>query len=270
MICPDCHAVFDDRAEQCPECGAVVSPKTAGDAPVGQLWDQSNPNVTGPHPAAPENPDLTGPVPVPGPTAGGGGEADVGTRVVTMDPESNRGTRVVEVSLPPMVKKRQRERARKKGTKSRSRAQRNLELEESGVSRTIDELMAGARLFYARLHRFDRWTVWILAATFVASFLPWCRVLSYGLTAGIQDYGLATAILSALAFLLVYFRTARRRLTLPLLLLQLLVISGAGALVVWRYLSAADTTFTYGIYLTFLGAGLAAVTTLLRTARVNV
>ncbi len=278
MICPDCRAAFDDRLEVCPECGAVVAAEESPSAPsMANLWNQqsgTNPDVTGPHQAVPDQPNLTGPFPVPGTQPAAEGEAAVGTRVVNLDPEAGRGTRVVEISLPPMVKKaaraQQQQKQKQKGGKRGSRAQRNLELEESGVSRTIDDLLRSLKMFYARLHRFDRWTVWILAATFVASFLPWCRVLSYGLTAGIQDYGLITAPLAAAAFSLVYFRTMRRRLTFPLLLLQLLVTAGMGAAVVWRYLSAANTTFTYGIYLTALCAALAVVATLLRTARVNV
>ena len=258
MICPDCSAIFDDRMETCPECGAVVAHKPDEVTPPNSLWDNDDPNVTGPHL-------------VPGSQAGG--QAEPGTQIVAMDPEKERGTRIVEVPLPPMVKQRARQRVKHKGMEqglSRAQKKRALELEESGVSRTIDDMLKDLRLFYARLHRFDRWSLWILCAAFVSSFLPWCRVLSYGLTAGIQDYGLATAPLAGLSIVLIYLRTARRRLTLPLLLLQLLVVSGMGGVVVWRYISAVDIDFTYGIYLTALFAGLGALTSLLRIARVNV
>lgn len=261
MICPDCSAIFDDRMETCPECGAVVSHQPDEVTPTGGIWGDGNPNVTGPHHV---------------PDSAGGGPSDPGTQIVDMDPEKGRGTRVVEVSLPPMVKKRARARERSRGASTQgqglSAAQKNLalELDESGVSRTIDELISDLRLFYARLHRFDRWTVWILCAAFVASFLPWLSKLSYGLTAGIQDYGLATAPLAGVSLVLMYLRTARRRLTLSLLLLQLMTVAGVGGVVVWRYISAVDIQFTFGIYLTALFAALGVLTTLLRIARVNV
>ncbi len=250
MICPDCQAIFDDRMDTCPECGAIVEQdqQAAGSSMEG-LWDEQTPSLNG-----------SGPI------------ADVPTPTTGIDPEKERGTRVVEAPLPPMVKKRARERVNQSGKLGTTRAQKNLalELEESGVSRMVDELIANLRLFYARLHRFDRWSLWVLCGAFIASFLPWLRVLSYGLTAGIQDYGLATAPLSALAIVLIYLRTARRRLTVPLILLQLLVVAGVGAVVVWRYISAVDIDFTYGIYITALFAALGVLTTMLRLARVNV
>lgn len=242
-------------------------------------------DLTGPHPqveAAPRQPRIRDLIPGPGPEAAppdgeeegaSGDQARLATRVVSLDPEAQRGTRIVEISLPKIVKKAARERASEPSPSSSS-AQRSgrkgaLSLDESGVSRGLDETLATLKLFYARLGAMDRAALWLLCAVFLASFLPWLRVPSYGLTAGIQDYGLLTAPLAVLTVLCIYARTMRRRLTFVFLLLQLLGAAALVAVIVYRYISGVDLEFTYGIYLTVLLAALAVLATLARLARFN-
>jgi hypothetical protein len=192
--------------------------------------------------------------------------------VVNLDPEAKRGTKVVEVSLPPDVKRaarQQQPRTTGLGVRSRLSTFKQLELQESGVSRGIDESMKAIRLFYARLHRLDRWNVWVLLGAFLASFLPWSYVQGQGLVAGIQEYGVASAAAALLTFLAIYLRTNRRRISGSLLMLQLVLASGLAAVPVYRLVISTNEQLSVGLYLTAATAAGVVLLSLARLARIN-
>jgi len=203
-----------------------------------------------------------------------GPQAQIATELVTEDPEAQRGTQIVDLSLPPMVKQARREEEKRKaapatGAAAKREAGGPLAVEESNVSRGVDDVLSSARLLYARMHRLDRWTLWAALLALVASFLPWSTVLGEGLLAGIQEYGAASAGGAVLLLFLLYRRTSRRRLAGTLLGLQVLVAAVPVAAPVYRFLTATDTQFTVGIFLT-AAAGLATVVlTLARLTRLN-
>jgi len=230
--------------------------------PMDELWEPGS--TGGRDDATPVNVEIGGP---------NDDQSVVGTRVVSLDPEGSRGTKIVDLSNTPAARKA----SRKGSKKSRPRTPgspmavfRNLEVEESGVSEGIDDLLKTLRLFYARLHRLDRWTVWALVAAFLASFLPWNYELGRGLMAGIQGFGTISAALSICAIICIYMRTARRRLSALLLLLQLLLCAGVAAVPVYSVFYLDRSDLTYGVYLTGLAAAVVLVLTLGRLSRLNV
>ena len=198
----------------------------------------------------------------------------MGTQVVKIDPQSERGTRIVDINLPPMVKKARQSMARPTpgGHGQTFRKKRGaLELDESEVSRGMDEFAASMKLFYKRLHRFDRWTVWVLALGFIGAFLPWRYELGTGLIAGIQGlYGILCAVMSVVTLGVIYLRTARRRLAGVMLLVQVLTSTLLASIPLYRYFSSEVLTFKYGIGISAVASLLVVALTLARLTRINV
>jgi hypothetical protein len=247
------------------------------------------PRFTGPLPrvdagrSAPPPPPAAAPAPAaPRAPFGPPGQSVIPTRLETGDPEANRGTQIVDINLPPAVRRLARQSARddKEGRRAGATAasdgrsapgsgKGNLAVEESGVSRGVDELFTSARLFYSRMHGIDRWTFMALALAFVGSFLPWSYVRGEGLQAGIQEYGVLSALAALLSFLCVYGRTARRRMTGLLLALQVLAAAALVGVPISRFLTASEVQFSYGLYFTAAGGVGVVLLTLARLVRFN-
>jgi len=231
------------------------------------------PPPTGPLPQASRStPSASAPEPARAPF-GIPGQAVIPTRLETGDPQANRGTQIVEISLPPAVKRLRRapegreparatrEESRDAASGRRAGGPAGFAVEESVVSRGVDEVIAGGRIFYTRMHPLDRWTVVSLALAFIASFLPWTYVRGEGLIAGIQEYGAASAVAAVLVLLCVWGRTARRRLGGLLIVLQILAAAGLTAVPVFRFMTSGEIQLSYGLYLTALmGAGVVLLT----------
>jgi hypothetical protein len=143
-----------------------------------------------------------------------------------------------------------------------------LVVDESQVSRGVDEWGASVRSLYRRMQRLDQWTLWALLLALVGCFLPWVRVRGEGLLAGIQDLaglaGLAAAGLGLGALLLC---TIRRRLTGMLLLFQLLMAATVAAAPLYRFLTAVEVQFSAGPFVTVAAGGVAVLLTLFRLTR---
>lgn len=200
---------------------------------------------------------------------GRGQQAAVATRMVTLDPEIERGTRIVEVSVPAVVRRAQRERERAMASAEAGNPARSRQADESEPVSPMDELMVRARHFYKRLHRLDRWTIWLLIIAAVAAFLPWVRVRGVGLVSGIEGLGGASGIAALLALVLVYQRAARRRLGALLLFIQLILVSCVGSVPVYMLMSTRDIQISYGMAAAFLTSVFAMLFTLARFVRVN-
>jgi hypothetical protein len=215
-----------------------------------------------------------------------GAQADVATRIVTLDPEADRNTRIVDLNLPAVVKKVVKEREHEKekvrvrepakegsggaDAPKRPAAFRGIAVEESRVSRGLDEMGESVRVFFSRMHRMDRRTSWALAVAFLGAFLPWSHVRGEGTLAGIQEYGSLAAVASGLAFVCIYLRTARRRLTALVLGGQVLLAAALVAIPIFRILTEGDLAdLAYGVYITALGGAAVVLLTLARLARMR-
>jgi hypothetical protein len=253
--------------------GSVPAARRAPTGPMPPL----PPRFTGPLPRA-EGGRPSAPAPAPAPRAPFGGpvgQSVIPTRLETGDPEVNRGTQIVDINLPPAVRKiaRQEKEVRRSeaaaGSSGAPRGKGRLAVEESGVSRGVDEIFSSARLFYARMHGIDRWTFMAIALAFVGSFLPWSYVRGEGLQAGIQEYGALSALAALLSFVCVYGRTVRRRMAGLLIALQVLTSAALVGVPVFRFMTAVEVQFSYGPYFTAAGGVGVVLLTLARLVRFN-
>jgi len=182
----------------------------------------------------------------------------INTAVELLDPQADKGTRIIDVSLPAAIRKAVRQAKREEAEHRAGSAAGSLGIE--GLATSI-------RRFYARLHWIDRWTLLALGLSLFAAFLPWCYLPVEGLLAGIQDFGVFSAGAAAVALLCIYGRTARRRLSGLLLLLQIPVVAVVAAAPIYRFLFRGGAELSFGFYLTALGGLAAVVLTLMRLTR---
>lgn len=252
MRCPTCNADLPDGLVRCTLCNTALDP--AAELGFDQQWDDPHASgvelftsaqgtanhqapTAGPQPAS----HHTGPV-QPAPEAG---QAAVHTRIVTLDPEQERGTRIVDVSVPQVARRAGRPDARsRRGAADQS---------APGLNDGVEDLFDSMKLGYARMHRIDRLTTWVGFFALVAAFLPWRYELGEGLIAGIQGLGAGAAAAFAVVLLCVFARTTRRRLTGLLLALQVLAAGSGTVVPVFVFLFHTGTSARFGLYLTALG-----------------
>jgi hypothetical protein len=267
MRCPTCNADLPDGLVRCTLCNTALDP--AVELGFDQQWDDPQPSGvelftsaqgTADHQAPPAQPQPapfhTGePQPAPAPESS---QAAVHTRIVTMDPEQERGTRIIDVSVPQVARRAGRpDPQQRRGASDQSAA---------GLSDGVEDLFDSMKLGYARMHRIDRLTTWVGFFALVAAFLPWRYELGEGLIAGIQGLGAAAAVAFAVVLLCVFARTARRRLTGLLLALQVLAAGGGTVVPVFVFLFHTETSARFGLYLAALGGAATIVLTLGRLA----
>lgn len=247
------------RGDHGQHTGPVPRPPTGAAGPTGPVQSRAVASafddvpVTAP-PSYDQAGGFTGPVSSPQ------GEAGIHTRIVELDPEGDRHTRIVDVSVPAMVRRAARERV--------AEARGGLQEDEAPPT-LIEDMMTGLRHFYLRMHRLDRWTAWLLGLCFIGAFLPWRRVLGLGLVSGIEGYGGISAGASALAFTFLYLRTERRRLAGLMISLQLLAVIGIAGAPIFLVLGRTGQHFAFGFFMTGLGAGIALLLSLARLTRIN-
>lgn len=189
-----------------------------------------------------------------------GGQAQIETHIVSQDPEIDRNTRIVDVAIPGVVKKSMQE------DHGWDYQRRKREGNQSETDQEIEDVLAAIRMFYARMHRIDRWALWVSLLALVASFLPWSYVRGEGLVAGIQEYGAASGAAAAMMLLCIYMRTVRRRLSGMILSLQVLAAAGLTAVPIYRFVSSTGVEFRFGLYLTALAGTCAIMLTMARLA----
>ena len=205
-----------------------------------------------------------------------GFQQEVATRIIELDPERDRATRITnlaDIAEPPRPSARPRtagERPESAPMPPRAvssprregalRRLRGLELDESAVSRDFDATLVQLREAYRRLDRLDKAVLFTLTAMFVTSLLPWFYTRGIGLIAGVQDYGVLSAVFAALAIGAFVVRAFRRRRSGPLVIVEVACAMLATAVACYRGFTLADvgTHAVAGLYLTAV-AGLAAV-----------
>jgi len=272
MRCPTCNADLPDGLVRCTSCNTPLD--DAAELGFDQQWDDPHASGVDPHASgldlftsaqgtreqpqpAPNHPGAPEPAPAPGPETS---QAAVHTRIVTVDPEQERGTRIIDVSVPQVARRagRQGGRDAKHGPTA---GQGTAEL-----SRGVEDLFDGMKRGYARMHRVDRLTTWIGFLALVSAFLPWRYELGRGLIAGIQGLGAASAAAFFLVLICIFARTARRRLTGLLLTLQILAAGGGTAVPIFVFLWQTGAAAKFGLHLTALGGAVTIVLTLMRLA----
>lgn len=260
MRCPTCRRSLPDYALHCEHCAAAARPQPpAGgreavprvdDAVMtsAEANDLRRPSARGrvsPQGAGSARPSARAENGAPPP--GGAGERALHTRVVALDREGERATRIVEVELPAIVKRSLRER---EGGAPADRAPAELAL--------LGELPALIARVGRQLHPRDRTTLWALAVTFLGTFLPWYHQRVVGLLAGVEGRGLVSAILVPVAVALLLGRSLRRRWAFGLLLGQTVSIAGVVAVPVYELVRGALGAWYLGAGAT-MAAGVAAL-----------
>lgn len=185
----------------------------------------------------------------------------IATRLLEEDPQSARETRIIDVSVPAVVKRSGRLRG---AEASRSPAGDR----EASLAGPLEDVVDGVRQAYARLHRLDRLTVWVLFGCFLAAFLPWRHVRGVGLVSGIETAGAVSAGCAAAALLWIYRRTVHRRRAALYVLLQLLFAAGTGAGALHGFI-AGEGSVAAGLLAVLGGAAFAVLLTLLRLLRLG-
>lgn len=246
MRCPDCQNQVDKSANICGNCGAVI----------GSLFTNGFEDFTQSKVAVgPAGPDTAPEVPVIEEGAHSSDQRQIGTQIVAMDPESNRGTQIVEVPIPRVVRQ---------AVKSKETGSDPSTDSDVGINADLDQAL---RHFFQRLHRVDRYAFGALCATFIFSFFPWTQVAGIGLVSGIEGLGAIAAGLAAGSLLFLYLRNAYRRFASLALLGQLLFAAGAAAVPIYLGLSASAATFVYGLVLTALAGVVSILLSLLRVLK---
>jgi len=154
------------------------------------------------------------------PGASASAQSDIATRIVDIGSHSAQHTRVLEVSVPAVVRRAARARERDDASRRSVDAGNAGDRAEGGS--ILNDLVAQLRLSYRRMSAIDRWTWWALAIGFVGAFSPWWQTQRNGLVAGVQGIGVASAVAAIFAMLCIYGRTAIRRLSGRLIAVQLL------------------------------------------------
>jgi len=283
MRCPNCRRVLPDYALHCDHCAAGGDPAAGvGSAPParraeglaslarGPLKDQvmtsaepedrgasrervgsssGDRSATG---AARGSRDAVG--------GGGPGERALATRVVALDREGERATRLVDVEVPALVKRAGRQREGQLGGPAPTAA---------GELVLLGELPAWIGGVRRQLHPRDRTTLGALGLCFLGGFVPWYHVRVEGLLAGVEGLGLLSVAQALLAVGLLVGRTLRRRWALELLVAQTVLIAGAIAVPVYELLRGALGAWYLGAGLTVAAGGVALGFSLARLSRLG-
>jgi hypothetical protein len=189
-----------------------------------------------------------------------GGQANIATHIVDTDPEKDRNTKIVDVSVPAMVRRAKQDKPQEPlpTRKAHGDAPKSAE--------PLEDLSKKVRLFYARMHRVDRLTFWITLLTFISAFLPWRNVLGRGLVSGIEGLGGASAGGALLVGLCIYSRTVRRRLAGLVLFLQLIAAAAIVAAPVYIFFYQRAPGVHIGFVATALGGAAIVILTFARMA----
>ena len=297
MNCPYCQAPCGDDDLLCPACLRPVEPfkSTAPawglDASIPELkeptsvqvrvWDQATAtdgrterspgppegrlaptletDILGPRRRGPTGPMPQAPRPYPAQPGAPADQRVIRTEIVELGALGATETKIVEVNLSPQVKRAVRERQREQQTPP-------AELTPSSL---FDELALDFRNFWRRMHRYDRLATSAALVGLFAVFLPWHRIRGQGLVAGVEGFGAWAALAAVAALGSIYWRTARRRLAVILIFVQLAAAAGIGAVPAIVLLGTSAPAVPGGLHLTALCGGLVVALTLARSTRLS-
>ncbi len=184
MKCPHCAESVDERWELCPQCGNYIHY---------------------------EHEEQTGEMGIPD-----YGSSSNKTSIVAVDPEFQKGTRIVS---NPLLES---------STRKRAREPRVVEPQETG-----DDLTNLSRNFWyvhGRLNFLEKGAFWLLVLTIVFSFLPWFHDLKNDVyVSGYEKDGLWVILMGSFSALFLLVRIGMR-LGLWASLIHLILLFGAAAL----------------------------------------
>jgi len=257
MRCPTCNGDLPDGLVRCTYCNTALPPGAA--ASLDELLGDPHASGVELFTSARGTQERGGEASPPP----DGSQAQIHTRIVSIDPEQERGTRIIEVSIPQVVR-----RAGRQGSHGAQDAagRRAAADEAESLGQGVDDLFDKLRLSYARMHRLDRITGWVALLALVSAFLPWRFDLVDGLLAGIQGLGAASAAAAAGVLCCIFARTVRRRLTGLLLTLQIVVAGICTAVPIFVFLGQTGLSSKYGLYMTAVTGAAVTTLTLLRLA----
>ncbi len=190
MICPHCGEAVDDRWQSCPACGNYIHYEEQ--EPTGEMGI----------------PDY--------------GTSGNKTSIVAIDPEFQKGTRIV---ANPLLESSTRKRAR----------------EPKPAEAPVpdgDEL--GALLYnfwtvHGRLNFLEKGALWLMVAAIVMCFLPWYRDVRYDIwISGYEREGVHAALLGAVSAVFLLVRIGMR-MGMWAQLLHLVLLFGASSLCVYLF-----------------------------------
>lgn len=237
MQCPFCNAPLDRGALTCDSCHAWVTPGRRLRA-----------RQTGAGARAGAEPQASS-------------QAHVATKVVSLDVERERPTRLVEVNVPAVVKRTVRQKARAARRGGPGDAQ---DVEEEPL---LDYLQQGLSAYFKSMSPGDRRTFWALVLAALGVFLPWTHVFGQGLVSGVEGYGLAALVPAVVGLGCLHLRLVRRRLRWALMMLQVVASAAVIAVPVYMVVTKTLPGWHVGVIVTVLGGLVALPLSLVRAAR---
>ncbi len=215
-ICPYCGEALEYGEAYCPSCGN----------PIDQSFYDTYYDGTDP---------------------GDGEDARETTRITAVDPQMDRGTRIMKNPLREVRYHKLRHRD------DQSDAQEQKETDE------FTEFVEWSRYVYVRLNTPERWSVWLLLAAIMACFSPWYHSDTFqSLISGYEQEGLWAGILAA-ASLGVLVSKIHFRWGWWASLLALVLSGGSTAVVFYVYMRGdlPKLSLVAGVHMSLLTLGLA-------------
>ena len=228
MQCTFCKAPLDRGALSCDNCHAWVTPERRGRA-----------RKTGANEQASSEPQASS-------------QAHVETKLLSLDVERERPTRLVEINVPAVVRRTVRQKARAGRREGQQGAQ---DLEEEPL---LDFVQQGLSAYFKSMRPGDRRTFWAFVLAALGVFLPWTHVFGHGLVSGLEGYGLAALLPAMVGLGCLHLRLARRRWRWALMMLQVVASATVIAVPVYLVITKVLPGWHIGVVVTVVG-GLAAL-----------
>ncbi len=169
------------------------------------------------------------------------------TRVLGLDPERQKETRVLQIQAPPKLPPNRPD---------------DLEDADAILSSDFEAALESLTSLYRRLKKAERFSFWVALAAFVAAFSPWYHVEGRGLVSGVETVGWSSALLIGAALVVTYLRLSLRWSAWGAILQFLLLSAGGMAAIYYLLVPIEGATMFVGLPATVATAGLAAVSEL--------
>lgn len=166
------------------------------------------------------------------------------TRVLGIDPERQKKTKVLQVAAPPKLPPNHPD---------------ELPDADSILSSDFEAALQSLISLYRRLKKAERMSLWATLAAFVAAFSPWYYKEGQGLLSGVETVGWSSALLLGSALVITYFRLAQRWSVWGAILQFLLITGAVMASVYYLLVPLEKATMSVGLPATVAASGLAAV-----------
>lgn len=192
MICPRCGEAVDERWQSCPSCGSYLYEEH--EEPTGEMGI----------------PDY--------------GSSGNKTSIVAVDPEFQKGTRIV---ANPLLESSTRKRARDPKPAPSPVPENDA----------LGSLMYNFWTVHGRLNFLEKGALWLLVGAVVFCFMPWYRDTRYDIwISGYERDGLYAALMGAVSALFLLIRIGMR-LGIWAQLLHLVLLFGASSLCTYLFVA---------------------------------